>query len=352
MVEVAWARYPRVAETPLARVWLKMQADLGLAANTIDAYGRGLDQYLAFCDAAGVYPLEANRADIASFVNHLRSRPNLRRNKVKSMGSGSGLSHATLRQRVTAVRLFHDYLLEEGLREDNPVGRGRYTPGKGFGGGRGLVPNLTKLPWIPSEDDWAKVLAEARRASPRNRLMLALAYDSALRREELCLLATSDVDPAHRTIRVRAETTKGGHERVVPYSEATGDLYGAYLVERRKLDRKPGRIFLSESRRNRGEPVSFWAWSKVVRGISLRSGVENFSTHTLRHLCLTDLARCGWDIHEIARFAGHKNTQTTLQYVHLSGRDLASKLERGMAQIHAWRVGALVGFAPAEGSPS
>jgi len=38
--------------------------------------------------------------------------------------------------------------------------------------------------------------------------MLALAYDSALRREELCSLRTDDLDPAHRTLRVRAETTK------------------------------------------------------------------------------------------------------------------------------------------------
>ncbi len=28
----------------------------------------------------------------------------------------------------------------------------------------------------------------------------------------------------------------------------------------------------------------------------------------------------------------------TQQYVHLSGRDLADKLENGMAQIHRWRI--------------
>jgi integrase len=76
----------------------------------------------------------------------------------------------------------------------------------------------------------------------------------------------------------------------------------------------------------------------VVQGIATRAEVPQFSTHTLRHLCLTDLARAGWDIHEIAHFAGHRSTETTLQYIHLSGRDLAAKLERGMAGIHAWRV--------------
>ncbi|WP_434482010.1 site-specific integrase [Streptomyces sp. NBC_01340] len=57
--------------------------------------------------------------------------------------------------------------------------------------------------------------------------MLALAYDAALRREELCSLRTDDLDPAHRTLRVRAETTKNRLERVVPYSAPTGVLLSA-----------------------------------------------------------------------------------------------------------------------------
>jgi site-specific recombinase XerD len=38
-------------------------------------------------------------------------------------------ANATLQQRLVAVRLFYDYLVEEGVRESNPVGRGRYTAG-------------------------------------------------------------------------------------------------------------------------------------------------------------------------------------------------------------------------------
>jgi integrase len=72
--------------------------------------------------------------------------------------------------------------------------------------------------------------------------------------------------------------------------------------------------------------------------MSQDSGVAEFSTHTLRHLCLTDLARAGWDIHQIAKFAGHRSLESTLLYIHLSGRELAAKLDRGMAEIHAWRV--------------
>jgi integrase len=66
--------------------------------------------------------------------------------------------------------------------------------------------------------------------------------------------------------------------------------------------------------------------------------VPLFTTHTLRHLCLTDLARADWDIHEIATFAGHRSIQTTLLYIHLSGRDLASKVAKSLDQIHARRM--------------
>ncbi|XVQ83195.1 tyrosine-type recombinase/integrase [Microbispora siamensis] len=207
---------------------------------------------------------------------------------------------------------------------------------------------MTKLPWIPTEQQWRKVLAVAADEPIRNRVMLALAYDSALRREELCLLRTDDLDPAHRTLRIRAETTKNRLERVVPYSAATGVLLSRYLAHRARISRARGPLFLSESRRNHTQPLSLWTWSKVVRRIALAAEVPQFSTHTTRHLCLTDLARMGWELHAIATFAGHRHTDSTLQYIHLSGRDLADKLSRGMEHIHAWRIAMLTGVdAPA-----
>jgi integrase len=81
-----------------------------------------------------------------------------------------------------------------------------------------------------------------------------------------------------------------------------------------------------------------------VERISERSGVLQFTTHTPRHLRLTDLARSKWDIHEIATFAGHRSIQTTLLYIHLSGRELRQKIADGMAEIHAWRSQMLEGL--------
>jgi site-specific recombinase XerC len=73
---------------------------------------------------------------LAGFVRELASRPGVRGANVVSIDSGAGLGNATLQQRLVPVRLFYDYLVEEGLRASNPVGRGRYTPRGGFGAGR------------------------------------------------------------------------------------------------------------------------------------------------------------------------------------------------------------------------
>ena len=253
------------------------------------------------------------------------------------LDSGAGLSIATLQLRVTVVRLFYDFLVEEGVRDRNPVGRG-YRSRDERAGRRGLVGRMDRLPWIPTDAQWRGVLEVAASEPLRNRLMLALAYDAALRREELCLLASDDLDPAHRTLRVRAETTKARRGRVVPYSAVAGELLARYLKHRSQITAARGALFVSESPRNRAQPISAWTWSKVVRSIALRAGVPSFSTHTLRHLCLTDLARSGWEIGQIAAFAGHRSTDTTQRYIHLSGRDLAARLERGMTQLHAQRI--------------
>ena len=191
---------------------------------------------------------------------------------------------------------------------------------------------MVKLPWIPSEAEWLRLLGVVAEEPIRNRVMLALAYDAALRREELCALRSDDLDPAHRTLRVRAETTKTRRERVVPYSAPTGVLLSEYLQHRATLSRARGGLFLSESRRNHAEPLTLWTWSKVVRRVALAANLPRFSTHTTRHLCLTDLARMGWELHAIATFAGHRSTDSTLQYIHLSGRDLSAKLNSSMGR--------------------
>ncbi|MCA9627746.1 MAG: tyrosine-type recombinase/integrase [Myxococcales bacterium] len=322
---IRWDRLPKTSSNKHARAWLRLQCLLGLALNTIASYGRALEEFLTWCDQHACNAVELDRVGVARYLKDAetrRTRP---------------LSNASLLLRQTVLRLFFDYLVEEGVRTSNPVGRNRriwertsWRPAP--------VRRLERLPWIPSDADWLQFLAECRKHTLRTRCMVALAYDCGLRREELCKLEARDFDPAHRTVRVRAETSKSRRDRVVIYSATAGSLYASYLRDRRVLAGRSGAVFLSESRRNLGQPITRWTWSKVVRRIALGAGLPEFSTHTLRHLCLTDLARAGWGIHEIATFAGHRNVSVTQRYIHLSGRDLADKLARSAASVRSSRI--------------
>lgn len=318
---IRWKLFPLTASDSLCCAWLTFQSQRGLSRNTLEAYCRGLEVFLRFLTNRRLALAAATHAEIGAYLATMQS-------------NDTPLCNATIQQRLTVLRLFYGYLVEEGVCAKNPV--------VGHNG-KSLVRRYSRLPWIPNEVDWQSILAATVAQPIRNRTMLAFAYDAALRREELCGLQTDDIDPSSRTLRIRAENTKGRRDRVVPYSSASDALLRQYLTHRRNLARKRGRLFLSESRRNYAAGISIWSWSKIILQIARRAAVPRFTTHTLRHLCLTDLARADWDIHEIAAFAGHRSIQTTLLYVHLSGRDLSRKLAAGMAHIHEQRTRLLAG---------
>ena len=338
-----WELYPLVYEHDRAKAWLEMEELLRHAPKTIEAYGRSLNDYLLFCEREGTDPESAGRGQVALYVGDLASRPNPRGKNVLDIGSGVGLSNNTIQLRLTAVRLFYDHLVEEGVREVNPVGRGKYTPGNAFSGkrDRALVRRYRRLPWIPGDDQWLALLHAFGEEPLRNKLMLLLSYDGALRREELVSLQVGDVDFPYRQVRVRTDTAKNGAGRVVGFSATTARMLVAYQHRRRGLSPEAGRLFLSESRRNRGKPLSMSAWSKVVRAAADRAGLARFSTHTPRHLRLTHMARARMDLHEIATYAGHRSLRSTEIYLHLSGVEIAERVAQSMARFDRMAAEAL-----------
>jgi site-specific recombinase XerC len=244
-VAVLVGRLPALGSCPLSVRWLSLQQDLGRSPRAVIAYARSLVDYLAYCDRAGVEIETAGRAEIAGYVRDLRGRPERHGANVISLTSGGGLANATLQLRITVVRLFYDFLVEERVRDRNPVARG-IAPGT-VAGRRGLVARLDPLPWIPTDAQWRAILEVTAGESLRNRLMLALAYDAALRREELCLLRADDLDPAHRTITVRAETTRGARmTALVAVGEAVPERRWTPLILPERYDRLP--VLASEER--------------------------------------------------------------------------------------------------------
>src|SRR3954463_4390837 len=107
-----WERWPALTAVPPALAWLSMRADLGLAHRSTDAYARGLSEYLLFCAAAAADALTARHGLVVRVVSPRTERPS------QHAGADAGppssacprLSNATVQQRLTAVRLFYDYL--------------------------------------------------------------------------------------------------------------------------------------------------------------------------------------------------------------------------------------------------
>lgn len=337
MTSVPWEKFPLLAGHEHARRWLQFTANIGRAPNTVEAYGRAVEDHLRFCALTGVDPLTARPDAVAAWIGDMHDRPNPRAAKLVHLDSGSGLSNATIQQRVIAARSFYEFLVEDGLRERNPVRRGQ-SGRRGRRPRQGLVRRVERAPWIPNEWDWQKILHAVQAEPLRNRFMVALAYDGALRREELVGLQVGDFEPAYSLIHLRAETTKSKRAREVSFGAATSRLFMAYLEERRPLTgRREQRLFISVSRRNRGVPLEASSWSKIVTGIAKAADVPRLSTHTFRHLRLTDLARADWTIDQIAQYAGHRDLSTTMRYIHLSGRELAAKLRKASASVQVDR---------------
>ncbi|HME20450.1 MAG TPA: site-specific integrase [Acetobacteraceae bacterium] len=330
----AWwsVRFARCATDAVACGFFAELDVRGLSRNTLLAYGRAVEDLIAF---AG--PLESvsfNAQTVHGFIAYLRAlrfRPRTRK-PIESRP----LSPATIRQRLVGLRAFADHLVDAGRLDRNPVTRGNMRrPGQSHAtrGRRGLVLAPRRLPSLPDDAAWARLIEVLRTRQARDKLMFMLAYDGALRRSELVSLRLDDFDFSARFVAVRAENTKSGESRTVMYSEATGTVLAGYLAERRRLHVGGPSLFLSASARNRSQGVSGFTWGLVATALARDAKVPSFSTHTLRHLRLTDLARAGLDVAEIARFAGHRSTESTLLYIHLSGRDLARAFRRAAPRL-------------------
>lgn len=323
---VEWRRFPAVAAEPHARAWLDLVELRGRDPKTIDAYGRGLNEFLIWLD--GRSPTAVDELDAHTFIRHLQTRGNLRQ-----LSTGGALKNATLQQKLTIVRLFYDDLLRRKLIAEHPLPRGRWSDNR-RDRLRGVLPRDRRLPWIPDDDQWRSFLDAVRQAPLRTRLMTLLAYEGALRRETLVGLELGAVDLPNRLIKIRPEIVKGGRGYVVVFSTATANAYARYLPELKALAsrsrRKNNRLFRSISDRNYGARLSPWSWNKIVGALAAQADLPRFSPHTFRHLRLTHMARAGFELLEIARYAGHRQLETTMIYIHLSGRDLGEKVARNL----------------------
>jgi site-specific recombinase XerD len=70
-------RYRHLASAGQARQWLTMREQFGLTANTLDAYARAIDSYFSFLASRECTCETSTQADVAGWINQLRSRGSL-----------------------------------------------------------------------------------------------------------------------------------------------------------------------------------------------------------------------------------------------------------------------------------
>ena len=356
MHEVRWEHYPRVALHPAARSFVERLVAKEKRPKTVDAYARAIEDLLSYFERTDpTRVLEADEIDLNGYIADLKRRGPKKRGrggmiedastgetKIRHL-SGRKLSDNTIAQRVVACRLFYDFLLRKNLRSDpiNPIERGS----DGRDGGkprRGPVGRQRRLPWTPPDEVWERFVTHVvRNEDSRTRAMILLAYDAALRREELVSLRVDDFDWSSGIVTIRPETTKGGRMRHVPVSAYALHLVRQYIeVDRRALvaaydadDRGP--VFLSESTRNPGRPLTVGAFNEIIERVRERVNLPALTPHTLRHQRCTILKRANVDLEDIALIAGHKSTKTTWLYIHLAPTELSKRIRKKVEPFDA-----------------
>lgn len=154
----------------------------------------------------------------------------------------------------------------------------------------------------------------------RNRVILEILYDTAIRRSELCLIKLSDLDLDAGYARI---TGKGNHERVVPVSQRVSKLIKNYILFIRsefiQSQDDCGYLILN---RWGSQMHPNGIWGAVNRCVVLSGIKKRISTHSLRHACATHMLKNGAPIRHIQEMLGHASIQTTQIYTRVTINDL------------------------------
>jgi integrase/recombinase XerD len=218
------------------------------------------------------------------------------------------LAPSTVARRAAALRRFFGFLVDDGLRNDDPsaaLPRPRFE---------------RPLPRILEEAEVARMFesAEARAASGaptalRNLALLELLYGSGLRASELVGLPRGAVRSGQAFLMVRG---KGSKERLVPISSR------AELAVRRWADSVPAAsLWLFPGGKSH---LSRMRLFQIVRQMAADAGIapDRVSPHVLRHAFATHLLSGGADLRVLQSLLGHADIATTQIYTHVDSARL------------------------------
>ena len=264
-----------------------MAAEVGASRNTLLAYRRDLE---ATAEAVGS-------------LEHAGT------GELSRLGEAwSALAPSTVARRSAALRRFFGFLLDEGMRPDDPSSA---LP----------KPRLQRpLPKIldANEVEAMFTVVEERAASGeplalRNLALLELLYGSGLRATELVSLPRRAVRPGQPFLMLRG---KGDKERLVPVSERAAGAVQNWLPHVPAASPwlfPSGKSYLSRVR-----------LFQLVRGMAALAGIapDRVSPHVLRHAFATHLLAGGADLRVLQSLLGHADIATTQIYTHVDAARL------------------------------
>lgn len=287
----AWARIPPSLSGPLQLFLDHVRLEKGLADHSVEAYERDLVRYASELSDRGVERLESVAArDVSEFVRTL---------------DDIGLAPSSVARSLTAVRVFHRFLVAEGIARENPTENQR-PPKVG-----------RKLPEVLTVEEMETLLAQPDTETAlgmRDRAMLEMMYGAGLRVSE-----TVDLQPIHLIFDVGVVRVfgKGSKERIVPVGEQAQGWVRRYLEAARGELAKPGsppNLFLNF----RGGRLTRMGIHKVLRKHVLAAGIgKTVSPHTMRHSFATHLLEGGADLRAVQEMLGHADISTTQIYTHI-----------------------------------
>ena len=253
--------------------------------------------------------LAAYRSDLAVAATDLGGLEGASVERISKLGEQwAALAPSTVARRAAALRRFYGFLLDEGLRVDDPSS---------------VLPRPTlqrPLPKIlePHEVEAMFAAVEERAASGeplalRNLALLELLYGSGLRATELVSLPMRSVRSGQPFLMLRG---KGDKERLVPVSSRAENAVAAWI--KAAPANSPwlfpsGKAHLTRMR-----------LYQLVRAMAGLAGIppDRVSPHVLRHAFATHLLAGGADLRVLQSLLGHADIATTQIYTHVDSRRL------------------------------
>ena len=245
----------------------------------------GIDESFSFVDA----DVDLVRAWVAGFMD-------------------GGAAPASVARKLSALRMFYDYLRAEGAVATNPAVSVKAPKQR------------KKLPVFVKEDDMDYLLDESvfdeGYGGCRDRMIIMLFYSTGVRLSELVGLDVGDVDLGKSVIKVFGKRSR---ERVIPFGAEMKHAMQWYLECRMALQSAENALFLSGS----GRRVSRSAVYRMVREkLSGVTSIKKKSPHVLRHSFATAMLNNDAELGAVKELLGHKRLATTEVYTHLTFEEL------------------------------